>query len=110
MRTSCGCDFWIPQNDSEVLKRELDQVTYRVKSRKAAMSDIGNAHIEDYEQILREWSEELDMKARVPAEAKAEVEKKYGEPQEKIEVVEEGGTPKPENHIDNNAKGKSITE
>ena len=110
MRTSCGCDFWIPQNDSEVLKRELDQVTYRVKSRKAAMSDIGNAHIEDYEQILREWSEELDMKARVPAEAKAEVEKKYGEPQEKIEVVEEGGTPKPENHIDNNATGKSITE
>lgn len=110
MRTSCGCDFWIPQNDSEVLKRELDQVTYRVKSRKAAMSDIGNAHIEDYEQILSEWREELDMKARVPAEAKAEVEKKYGEPQEKIEVVEEGGTPKPENHIDNNATGKSITE
>ena len=50
------------------------------------------------------------MEARVPAGAEAEVEKKYGEPQEKIEVVEEGGTPKPENHIDNNAKGKAITE
>lgn len=110
MRTSCGCDFWIPQNDTEVLKRELDQVTYRVKSRKAAMSDIGNAHLEDYEQILNEWKEELDMKARVPAEAKAEVEKKYNEPQETIKVVEEGGIPKPSNNIDNNAKGKSITE
>lgn len=74
------------------------------------MADAGNSHVEDYEQILKEMREELDMKARVPAEAKAEVEKKYGEPQEKIEVVEEGGTPKPENHIDNNAKGKSITE
>lgn len=109
MRTSCGCDFWVPQNETEVLKRELDQVAYRVKSRKAAMSDIGNAHIEDYEQILKEWREELDLKARVPAEAKAEVEQKYGEPQETIEVKEEETT-RPAPGIDNQAKGKSITE
>lgn len=109
MRTSCGCDFWIPQNDSEVLKRELDQVAYRVKSRKAAMADIGNQHLEDYEQILNEWKEELDIKARVPAVAKAEVEQEYGEPQETIEVVEnDDNGAKP--NIDNAAKGKSITE
>lgn len=109
MRTSCGCDFWIPQNDSEVLKRELDMVAYRLKSRKSAMSDAGNSHVEDYEQIIKEWKEELDIKARVPAVAKAEVEKEYGEPQETIEVEEDddnGTKPK----IDNSAKGKSITE
>lgn len=104
MRTSCGVDFWIPQNDSEVLKRELDQVSYRVKSRKAAMADIGSQHIEDYEQILKEWKEELDLKARVPAVAKAEVEAEYGEPQETIEVIEDDDTPKPQNNVDNSAK------
>lgn len=71
MRTSCGCDFWIPQNDTESLKRELDQVYARVKSRQAAISDIGNAHLEDYEQIQKEWEEEIKMKSFIPAEAKA---------------------------------------
>lgn len=108
MRTSCGVDFWIPQNDTEMLRRELDQVTYRVKSRRAAMSDIGNNHVEDYEQIKTEWYEELDMKARVPAIAKAEVEKEYGEPTETITVEEE--MPRPQDNIDNAASGKSITE
>lgn len=109
MRTSCGVDFWIPQNDSEVLKRELDQVSYRVKSRKSAMADIGNNHVEDYEQIMKEWREELDLKARVPATAKAEVELKYGVPSETIDV-EENDTPKPKNNVDNSATGKSITQ
>lgn len=111
MRTSCGVDFWIPQNDSETLKRELDQVAYRVKSRKSAMSDIGNNHIEDYEQILNEWREELDMKSRIPAVAKAEVQAEYQEPEETIEVDENTDPEiKPTNSIDNSAKGKSITE
>lgn len=109
MRTSCGVDFWIPQNDSEILKRELDQVSYRVKSRKSAMADIGNNHVEDYEQIMKEWREELDLKARVPATAKAEVELKYGVASETIDV-EENDTPKPKNNIDNSASGKSITQ
>lgn len=111
MRTSCGVDFWIPQNDTEVLQRELNQVQNRVKSRKAAMADIGNAHIEDYEQILKEWKEELDIKARIPAVAKAEVQAEYQEPQETIEVdenVEEEN--KPSDNIDNAAPGKSIIE
>lgn len=108
MRTSCGCDFWIPQNDAEKLKQEIDQVQNRIKSRKSAMSDAGNSHVEDYEQIMKEWREELDLKTRVPAVAKAEVEQVYGQPNEEIEVVEEDGSPKP--NIDNKAKGKSISE
>lgn len=107
MRTSCGSDPWIPQNDSEVLKRELDQVYARVKSRKSAMADIGNNHVEDYEQIKTEWREELEMKAKIPAEAKAEVEEKTGEPTETIKVEENNpNTPK----VNNSDKGKSITE
>lgn len=107
MRTSCGSDPWIPQNDSEVLKRELDQVYARVKSRKSAMADIGNNHVEDYEQIKTEWREELEMKAKIPAEAKAEVEEKTGEPTETIKVEENNpNTPK----VNNSDKGKSIAE
>lgn len=109
MRTSCGVDFWIPQNDSEVLKRELDQVAYKVKSRKSAMADIGNNHVEDYEQILKETIEDLLLKSYIPAEAKAEVEAETGEPTETIKV-EESGVPNPTNNIDNAAPGKSIVE
>lgn len=112
MRTSCGVDFWIPQNDSEVLKRELDQVSARVKSRQAAMSDIGNNHTEDYEQIRKEWEEELRMKAEIPAKAKAEIEAEYGEPTEIIEVNEEDGSKavKPTNPVDKRLPGRSIQD
>lgn len=75
MRTSCGLNYWIPQNDTEALKRELDQVYARVKSRRAAMADIPNSHKEDYQQILKEWKDEIQMKAEIPAEVAAE----YGE-------------------------------
>lgn len=102
MRTSCGCEFWIPQNDSEMLKRELDQVAYRVKSRKAAMSDIGSQHMEDYEQILKEWREELDLKARVPAEAQAQVDEKYAHLNaDKINQQELKSELEPESNTDN---------
>lgn len=112
MRTSCGVEFWIPQNDSEVLKRELDQVAARVKSRQAAMADINNAHLEDYEQIEKEWREELRMKAEIPAEAKAKVEKKYGEPTEVIDVNEEvnNKVAKPTNPVDKRLSGRSIQD
>lgn len=111
MRTSCGVDFYLPRNEAERLKMELDMVYSKTKSRKAAMSDIGNSHPEDYQQIMAEWREELDIKSRVPAEAKAQVEEQYGEPTEKIEVdeVEEEVNPeKPK--VDNNAKGKTLLE
>ena len=106
MRTSCGVDFWIPQNDSEVLKRELDQVSARVKSRQAAMSDIGNNHTEDYEQIRKEWEEELRMKTEIPAKAKAEVEAEHGEPTEIIEVDQD----KQSNPVDKRMSGRSIQD
>lgn len=106
MRTSCGVEFWIPENESEVLKRELDQVSARVKSRKAAMADIGNAHLEDYEQIEKEWRDELRIKAEIPAEAKAKVEAEYGEPTEIIEVDEN----KPRNPVDKRMAGRSIQD
>ncbi len=109
MRTSCGCDFWIPQNDSEVLQREIDMVSARLKSRKSAMSDAGNSHVEDYEQINKEWEKELEMKARIPAEAKAEVEAKTGEPTEIIEVEDEINQKKPMK-VDNRLSGKSIID
>lgn len=109
MRTSCGCDFWIPQNDSEVLQREIDMVAARIKSRKSAMSDAGNNHIEDYEQIRKEWEEELEMKAKIPAEAKAEVEATTGESTETIEV-EDDTTKDKSMKVDNRLAGKSIID
>ncbi len=108
MRTSCGVDFYIPRNEAERLKMELDQVYARVKSRKAAMSDIGNPHTEDYKQITDEWVDELRIKSEVPAVAKAEVEAKYDTTVE-VEVQEDESNPEAPN-VDNNAKGKSITE
>ena len=69
------------------------------------MADIGNNHPEDYEQIRREWKDELNMKSRIPAEAKAEIERKYGmqtEPTNESEEDDEVNPNKPK--VDNNAK------
>lgn len=100
MRISVGQNIFIPQNESEALKMELDQVYARVKSRKSAMQDIENAHKGDYEQIQKEWEEELRIKAEIPAEAKA----KYG-------VDASDTTPKSNPaDVDNNAPGKSIQD
>ena len=99
MRVSVGQNIWIPQNESEMLKMELDSVYGRIKSRKAAMEDTENSHRGDYEQIRREWQEELTMKAEAPAKAKA----KYG-------TNTESGNDPIENpgDVDNRASGKSI--
>lgn len=99
MRISVGQNIWIPQNAAEALKMELDQVYARVKSRKAAMQDIPNSHVGDYEQVDQEWQEELTMKAEAPAAAKA----KYG--------VDGGGDDEPKDNpgdVNNQAPGKSI--
>lgn len=72
MRISVGQEIWIPQNAAEALKMELDSVYGRIKSRKAAMEDVGNSHRGDYAQVQKEWEEELTMKAEIPAKAKAE--------------------------------------
>jgi len=101
MRISVGQNIYIPQNEAEALKMELDQVYARVKSRRSAMSDIGNTHKGDEGQIEKEWQKELTMKAEAPAKAKA----KYGVD------VEEPREPK-ENPADvtNQASGKSIQD
>ena len=99
MRISVGQNIWIPQNASEALKMELDQVYARVKSRKSAMEDLENAHTGDYKKIDEEWERELTMKAEAPAKAKA----KYG--------VDGGEDDEPKNNpgkVNNQASGKSI--
>ena len=99
VRISVGENIWIPQNAAEELKMELDQVYARVKSRKAAMEDIENAHKGDYERIKKEWEEELTMKADAPAKAKA----KYG--------VESSSPEEPKDNpaeVNNQASGKTI--
>lgn len=101
MRISVGPNVWLPQNASEMLKMELDQVYARVKSRKSAIEDIGNTHKGDYEAIQEEWEEELRMKADIPAEANA----KYGD------TGNDGGDDEPIANpadVNNQASGKSI--
>lgn len=101
MRISVGQNVWIPQNASETLKNELDQVYARVKSRKAAMQDTGNSHKGDYDQIRKEWEEELTMKAEAGPKAKA----KFGETSDTFGADEPKSNPA---NVDNNAPGKSI--
>lgn len=102
MRLSVWQKIWIPQNESERVKIEIDQVMARVKSRKAAMQDIGNNYKGDYEQIQEEWENELRIKAEIPAEAKAKYETSAGDG--------EDGQKKGDDTVDNRLPGKSITE
>lgn len=90
MRISVGQNIFLPQNSAEALKMELDQVYARVKSRKAAMEDIENAHKGDYERIAEEWEWELQKK------------QEYGS---KTEIEENNPNP---GNVDNNSAGKSI--
>lgn len=108
MRTSCGVDFYFPRNEAERLKMELDQVYARTKSRRAAMSDIGNQHSEDYDQIKKEWEDELRMKAEIPTKAKAEIEGEMGQSSEIATVEQEQNPNLPK--VNNSDKGKSILE
>ena len=103
MRLSVWHETWIPQNESERVKIEIDQVMAKVKSRKAAMQDIGNCYKGDYEQIQKEWEEELRIKAEIPAEVKA----KYGSNEE-----EEGERKDGEEilRVDNRLPGKTVTQ
>jgi len=102
LKISVGQNCWIPQNEAEALKMELDQVYARVKSRQSAMEDIGNTHKGDYDKIQEEWKEEATMKAEAGPKAKA----KFGDTTDGSENNDE---PKvnPAN-VDNNAPGKSI--
>ena len=90
MRISVGQNIWIPQNEAEALKMELDSVYGRIKSRRAAIQDSGNSHKGDYEQIDKEWEAELAMK------------QKYGTKSD----TDDSNPGK----VDNNAPGKSIQQ
>ena len=62
LRCSVWQNIWIPQNESELVKLQTDQVYARIKSRKAAMQDVGNPHLNDEQQIMKEWEDELMLK------------------------------------------------
>lgn len=64
LRVSIWQDVWIPQNEAERIKMELDQYYAGVKSRKATMVDIGNTHLNDFEQIMKEKEEEKALDAK----------------------------------------------
>lgn len=64
MRVSSGQNIWLPSNEAERVKIELDQYYAGVKSRKATMSDIGNSHLKDAEQIMKEREEEKALDAK----------------------------------------------
>lgn len=74
------------------------------------MMDVGNQHIGDYEQIQKEWEEELDIKSRVPAKAKAEISAEFKTEPTDDGVQEEDDTDPNKPKIDNNDKGKTIAE
>ena len=101
LQLSSGQNIWIPQNTKEQVEIETAQVYARLKSRKAALSDLGNSHVDDYEQIAKEWEDEIRMKAEIPAQVKQE----YGE---SGNVEEEDNPDKPK--IDKNDKGRTIAE
>lgn len=104
MRISVGQNCWIPQNEAEALKMELDSVYGRIKSRKAAIEDAGNSHKGDYEQIQKEWQEEITMKAEAAPKAKAKFGEDSSEDDEQ-ELETERNNP---SDVDNRAPGKSI--
>lgn len=103
LKLSVGQNVWIPQNEKERVQIELDQVYARVKSRQAAMEDIGNTHINDAQQVLKEWEEELRIKSEIPAKVKQQ----YGTTEEET-IDEEDNPNKP--RIDNKSLGKSISQ
>lgn len=109
MMLSVGLDVWLPQNEKELTEIETSKVYAKVKSRKAAIDDLGNQHIDDYATIEAETERELDMKARIPAVAKAEVEKQYGTAVSSDSDGDDDNNPK-KPRIDNNAAGKSIAD
>lgn len=67
MRVSVGQNIWIPSNRTEEIDNVMTQVYGRVMSRKAAIFELENQHIGDFEQIRKEWEDEITMKAEIPA-------------------------------------------
>lgn len=64
LRVSVWQSIWIPENEAERVKIELDQYYAGVKSRKAVMTDIGNSHLNDAEQIMKEKEDDKKLEAK----------------------------------------------
>lgn len=92
LRLSVGQNVWIPQNLSEAITNETDMVYARIKSRAAAMQDLGSQHAGDYEKVNEEWEAELALKQKYSAS------------------LDDDNSASSKTNIDNNAAGKSITE
>lgn len=90
LRTSVWQEIWIPQNEKELTEIVTRKVYARVLSRKAALNELGSQYKGDYEQINKEWEEELAMKHKYSG---ASDESNPDEPK-----------------VDNNDPGKSILE
>lgn len=90
LRVSVWQEIWIPQNEKELTDIVTSKVYARVLSRRAALNELGSQYKGDYEQINKEWEEELAMK------------QKYSAKQEETNP----GEPK----VDNNDPGKTILE
>ena len=71
-------------------------------SREAFAQEIGLSYINDTEQILKEWEEEIRMKAEIPAQVKKEYE---------VDTPSASDDDNPYSpNIDNNASGKSMSQ
>lgn len=90
LRTSVWQEVWIPQNDKELTDIVTSKVYARLLSRKSALNELGSQYKGDYEQINKEWEEELAMKQKYSA------------------AKEESNPDAPK--VDNQDPGKSITE
>lgn len=92
LRTSVWQEIWIPQNEKEKTEIVTSKVYARVLSRRAALNELGSQYKGDYEQINKEWEEELAMKHKYSGASDSE----------------DSNPDKPD--VDNNDPGKTIQE
>lgn len=104
LRISCGLDVWLPKNEAERVDMVTARVYARILSRKAAIQELGNQYRGDFEQIQKEWEDEIRMKAEIPAEAEA----KYGTAGTTVREDDNPNTPAIS--ITNQAAGKTISK
>lgn len=104
LRISVWQKVWIPQNEKEQTEIVTQKVYARVLSRKAALNELGSQYKGDYAQIDKEWREELQMKAEIPAKVNAE----YGSSNSSSTGGEDTNPYAPK--INNQDPGKTIAE
>jgi hypothetical protein len=109
LRLSVGLDFWLPENEQETINNVVSQVNARVLSRKAAMSELSNSHLDDYEEVQKEWEDEIRIKAEIPAE----VQSKYDTTtttDDKDDDKSGDGDNNNSNPVDKRNRGRSIQD